>query len=234
MIGVIADVMAIIIGGTLGFLAKKLIPDSWNDIIMKGLGLANIYVGIMGFIDGGNALILIIAIVFGAMIGEGLKIEQRFDRLAEKAEKRFGGNGETGSFAQGFITASLAMCVGAMVVVGALNAGLEGDIDLLLTKTAIDGFGALMFAASMGIGVVFAAVPVLIIEGGIVLLAGVLAPFLTTEVIGEMSCVGSLLIVGLGMNLILDNCRLKLMNYMPAMFLPILICPLYNWVTGLF
>lgn len=234
MIGVIADVMAIIIGGTLGFLAKKLIPDSWNDIIMKGLGLANIYVGIMGFIDGGNALILIIAIVFGAMIGEGLKIEQRFDRLAEKAEKRFAGNGETGSFAQGFITASLAMCVGAMVVVGALNAGLEGDIDLLLTKTAIDGFGALMFAASMGIGVVFAAVPVLIIEGGIVLLAGVLAPFLTTEVIGEMCCVGSLLIVGLGMNLILDNCRLKLMNYMPAMFLPILICPLYNWVTGLF
>lgn len=234
MTAVIADVLAIIIGGTLGVLAKKLIPESWNDIIMKGLGLADIYIGVVGFIEGGNTLILIIAMVFGAMIGESLKIEQRFDYLAEKAEKKFDGGSGRSNFAQGFITASLTMCVGAMVVVGSLNAGLKGDIDLLLTKTTLDGFGAIMFAASMGIGVIFAAIPVLIIEGGIVLLAGVLAPFLTTEVVGEMTCVGSLLIVGLGLNLMIDGCRLKLMNYMPAMFLPIIICPLYDWVTGLF
>lgn len=233
MTAVIADVIAILIGGTLGYLAKKLIPESWNDIIMKGLGLADIYIGVMGFLEGGNTMILIVAIVFGAMIGEGLKIEQRFDRLAEKAEKKFDGDSGKSDFAQGFITASLTMCVGAMVVVGSLNAGLKGDIDLLLTKTALDGFGALMFAASMGIGVIFAAAPVLIIEGGIVLLAGVLEPFLTGEVVGEMTCVGSLLIVGLGLNLMIDGCKLKLMNYMPAMFLPIVICPIYDWITGL-
>ncbi len=234
MIVVIADVIVIIVGGILGYLAKKLIPESWNDIIMKGLGLADIYIGVVGFIEGGNALILIMAMVFGAMIGESLKIEQRFDILAEKAEKRFDNGSGKSSFAQGFITASLNMCVGAMVIVGSLNAGLKGDIDLLLTKTALDGFGSVMFAASMGIGVIFAAAPVLVIEGGIVLLAGVLAPFLTADVIGNMTCVGSLLIVGMGFNLILDNCRLKMLNYMPAMFLPIVICPLYDWASGLF
>lgn len=233
MTAVIADVIAIIIGGALGVLAKKVIPESWNDIIMKGLGLADIYIGVMGFIDGGNTMIIIISIVFGAMIGESLKIEQRFDRLAEKAEKKFDKSSGKSSFAQGFITASLTMCVGAMVVVGSLNAGLKGDLDLLLTKTVLDGFGAVLFAASMGIGVIFAAVPVLLIEGGIVLLAGVLAPLLTTEVVAEMTCVGSLLIVGLGLNLMIDGCRLKLMNYMPAMFLPVLVCPLYYWVAGL-
>lgn len=234
MIAVIANVIAIIIGGILGYLAKRLIPDSWGDIIMKGLGLADIYIGVMGFAEDGNTMILIIAMVFGAMIGESLKIEQRFDILAEKAEKKFDGGSGKSNFAQGFITASLNMCVGAMVIVGSLNAGLKGDLDLLLTKTALDAFGSIMFAASMGIGVMFAAAPVLVIEGGIVLLAGVLAPFLTADVIGNMTCVGSLLIVGMGFNLMLDNCRLKMLNYMPAMFLPVLICPVYDWAAGLF
>ena len=105
---------------------------------------------------------------------------------------------------------------------------------MLLTKTILDGFGAIMFAASMGIGVIFAAVPVFIIEGGLVLLAGIVAPALTTDVVNQMTCVGSLLIVGLGLNLMIDSCKLRLMNYMPAMILPVAICPIYDWIVGLF
>ncbi|MEY8369031.1 DUF554 domain-containing protein [Anaerovoracaceae bacterium 42-11] len=234
MIVAIADVLAIVIGGTIGYLAKKLIPENWNDIIVKGLGLADIYIGVMGFLEGGNTLIIIMAMVFGAMVGESLKIEQRFDKIAQRAEARFDDGSGKSNFAQGFITASLTMCVGAMVVVGSLNAGLKGDTDLLLTKTTLDGFGAIMFAASMGIGVIFAAVPVFIIEGGLVLLAGIVAPALTTDVVNQMTCVGSLLIVGLGLNLMIDSCKLRLMNYMPAMILPVAICPIYDRIVGLF
>lgn len=233
MIGVISDVLGIIIGGTIGYLAKKIIPAGWNDIILKGLGLASIYIGIAGTLEGENSLILIMSMVFGAMIGEGFQLEQRFNRLAERVEEYFDRKGGSSNFAQGFITGSLMMCVGALIVVGSLNAGLKGDNTLLFTKTAIDLIGGMMFAASLGIGVIFAAGPVLVIECALVGLASFIAPVLTTGVINEITCVGSLLIVAMGINLIADT-KLKIMNYMPGVFLPIILCPLYDWAAGLF
>ena len=124
------------------------------------------------------------------------------------------------------------MCVGAMTVVGALNAGLKGDNTLLFTKTAMDGVSAIMFTASLGVGVIFASIPVFVIEGGIVLLAAAVSPVLTTSVINEMTCAGSLLIIALGLNMTL-GAKLKVMNYMPAVFLPIAFCPLYDWIVSL-
>jgi len=233
MIGVICDAVAILIGGLIGFLAKKMIPENWNDAILKGLGLCSVYIGISGALAGENSLILIMAIVFGAMIGEGLKIEQRFDRFSKRVEERLDRKGGSSNFAQGFMTSSLMMCVGAMVVVGSLNAGLSGDLDLLFTKTAFDGIGAVMFASSMGVGVIFSCVPVFIIEGGIVMLAGFLAPLLTDQVINEMTCAGSVLIAAMGFNLVAGS-KLRIMNYMPGVFLPIIICPVYNYISGLF
>ena len=216
MIGVISDTAAILLGGTIGFLAKKIIPASWNDIILKGLGLCSIYIGISGTLDGDNTLILIMAIVFGAMIGEGFRIEQRFNGFAERVERKFDSRGGKSNFAQGFITSSLMMCVGALSIVGSLNAGLKGDNTLLFTKTAMDGVGAMMFAASLGVGVIFSSITVFIFEGAIVMLAGV----------------GSLIIIAMGLNLVADT-KLKIMNYMPAVFLPIPFCPLYDWILGL-
>lgn len=232
MIGVFSDTAAILLGGTIGFLAKKIIPESWNDIILKGLGLCSIYIGIVGTLDGNNTLILIMSVVFGAMIGEGLKIEQRFHGFAEGVERRFDRNGSKSNFAQGFVTSSLMMCVGALSIVGSLNAGLKGDNTLLFTKTAIDGVGAMMFAASLGMGVIFSSVTVLAFEGAIVLLAGFVAPVLTTEVINEMTCAGSLIIVAMGLNLVADT-KLRIMNYMPAVFLPIVFCPAAEWILTL-
>lgn len=232
MIGVIANTIAVIIGGLIGLVGKKVIPETWNDIIVKAIGLVAIYVGITGALNGENTLILIMSLVFGAMIGEGLKLDERLDSLAGNMEKRFDAKGGKSNFAEGFITASLLMCVGAMTVVGALNAGLKGDNSLLFTKTAMDGVSAIMFTASLGIGVIFASVPVFIIEGGIVLLAAAISPVLTTSVVNEMTCAGSLLIVALGLNMTVGT-KLKVMNYMPAVFLPIAFCPLYDWIVSL-
>ncbi|MGF6375842.1 putative membrane protein YqgA involved in biofilm formation [Clostridiales Family XIII bacterium PM5-7] len=232
MVGVIANTLSIIIGASIGVLAHKIIPASWNEIILKGLGLCTIYVGIRGSFDGENSLVLIISIVVGAMIGEGIRIEQRFNSLAKKIEARLDRKGGKSNFAQGFITASLMTCVGALVIVGPLNAGLKGDNTLLFTKTAIDGVGLMMFAASLGVGVIFSAISVFIVEGSIFLLAGMAAPVLTTGVINEISCVGSVIIIAMGMNLTIDS-KLKIMNYMPAVFMPIVVCPLYDWVVGL-
>lgn len=233
MIGVIANAISVIIGATVGLLAKKAIPESWNTIIMKGMGLISLYIGIRGIFDGENTLVMIFSMVVGAIIGESADIDGRFNSLADRIEKKLDsrGNGES-NFAQGFVTSSLLFCVGAMTVVGSLNAGLKGDLTLLLTKTIMDGVSAVMFAASMGIGVLFAAVPVIVIEGGIVLIAGLVEPFLQTAVVNEMTCVGSILIMSIGFNLALDS-KLKVLNYMPALFLPIVFCPLYDFVAGL-
>jgi uncharacterized membrane protein YqgA involved in biofilm formation len=233
MIGVIANTIAVLIGGFIGLLGKKVIPETWNDIIIKGIGLIAIYVGITGALEGDNTLVVIMSIVFGAMIGEACKFEERMNGFAEKVERRFDSKGGSSNFAEGFITASLLMCVGALTVVGSLNAGLKGDNSLLFTKTAMDGVSAIMFTASMGIGVIFASIPVLVIEGGIVLLASAVAPVLTTDVVNNMTCAGSLLIIALGLNMTL-GAKLKVMNYMPAVFLPIAFCPLYGWIVSLF
>lgn len=232
MIGVIANTIAVVVGGIIGLLAKKVIPEAWKDIIMKGIGLVSIYIGVSGSLVGENTLILIMSMVFGAMIGEGFKFEERLNGLAGRMEERFDAKGGNSNFAEGFITASLLMCVGAMTIVGALNAGLKGDNSLLFTKTAMDGVSAIMFTASLGVGVIFASVPVFVIEGGIVLLAAAVSPVLTTSVINEMTCAGSVLIVALGLNLATGT-KLKVMNYMPAVFLPIILCPLYDYISGL-
>lgn len=233
MIGVIANAAAVIIGATVGLLAKKAIPESWNTIIMKGMGLISLYIGIRGIFDGENTLVMIFSLVVGAVIGEAVDIDGHFNSFADRVEKKLDSRGGKSNFAQGFITSSLLFCVGAMTVVGSLNAGLKGDLTLLLTKTVMDGVSSVMFAASMGTGVLFAAVPVLLIQGGIVLLAGLVEPLLPIEVINEMTCVGSLLIIAIGFNLALDA-KLKILNYMPALFLPIAFCPLYDFVAGLF
>jgi len=232
MVGVIANTIAVIIGGLIGLGAKKIIPEAWKDIIMKGIGLISIYVGITGALEGDNTLIVIMSIVFGAMIGEACKLEERLNGLADKMEARLDAKGGKSNFAEGFVTASLLMCVGAMTVVGALDAGLKGDNSLLFTKTAMDGVSAIMFTASLGVGVIFACVPVFIIEGGIVLLATAVSPVMTTSVINDMTCTGSLLIIALGLNMTL-GAKLKVMNYMPAVFLPIAFCPLYDWIVSL-
>lgn len=152
--------------------------------------------------------------------------------MLKGVERKFDRRGRQVQFCAKGLTSSLMMCVGALSIVGSLNAGLKGDNTLLFTKTAMDGVGAMMFAASLGVGVIFSSITVFVFEGAIVMLAGVVAPALTGDVINMMTCVGSLIIIAMGLNLVADT-KLKIMNYMPAVFLPILFCPLYDWILGL-
>ena len=223
MIGVIVNTLTVVVGSTIGLLAKKLIPDGWSDFIMKGIALCVIYIGIDGAMSGENALIAIISMAVGAVIGLALDLDRHLNNFAERLENRFKKPGEKVTIAEGFVTASLLFCVGAMTIVGSLQAGLTGNNEMLFTKATLDGISAIIFSASLGIGVMLSAAFVFVFQGAIVLLAQAVEPFLSDSVIAEMTCVGSLLIVAIGLNM-LGITKLKVMNYMPAVFLPIVLC----------
>ncbi|MEG0924464.1 MAG: DUF554 domain-containing protein [Anaerovoracaceae bacterium] len=223
MIGVLVNTLTVIIGSSIGLLAKKFIPEKWTDFIMQGLGLCVIYIGIDGALQGENTLVLIISMVIGTIIGVVLDLDGHLNSFALKLENKFKKDGEKISIAEGFVTASLMFCVGAMTIVGSLNAGLTGDNTMLFTKATLDLISSIVFAASLGVGVIFAAAFVFVFQGAIVLLAQTAAPILSDYVIAEMTCVGSLLIIALGLNMI-NVTKFKVMNYLPAIFLPIVLC----------
>jgi len=224
--GTIVNTCTVIAGSLIGMLMGNILPERLRDTVMKGLGLCTIYIGITGMFGSENALITIISIAAGAVLGEVTDLDGKLTRFANWLESRFRKGNTTGkaSIAEGFITASLVFCVGAMTIVGSLNSGLTGDHQMLFTKATLDFVSSMIFASSLGIGVLFAAGAVFAIQGSIACLASLVAPLLQNgNTINEMVVVGSVLIVGLGMNL-LGITKLKVMNYVPAIFLPILLC----------
>lgn len=223
MFAVIVNTVAVLVGSMVGLILKKGIPDSIRDIVMKGLALCTIYIGITGALKGQNTLVLILSIVIGSIIGQGVDLDKRLNKFAQKLESKFKKPGDKVSIAEGFVTASLLFCVGAMTIVGSLRAGLEGDYEMLMTKSILDLISSCIFASALGIGVLLSAGFVLVFQGGIVLLAQYVSPYLGDRVIAEMTCAGSLLIIALGLN-ILGVTQLKVMNYLPAIFIPIILC----------
>ena len=178
------------------------------------------------------SILIIICGIIGAIIGAALDLDRRLNSFADKLEKRFSKESEKVSVAEGFVTSSLLFCVGALTVVGSLQAGLTGDNEMLFTKSTLDFISSIVFAASLGIGVMFSAGFVFVFQGLIVVCAGVLSPLLSDAIIAEMTSAGGLLIFALGLNL-LGITKLKVMNYIPAIFMPIALLPLYNWVSSL-
>ena len=224
--GTIVNTCTVIAGSVLGMLLGNILPERLRDTVMKGLGLCTIFIGITGMFSSENALITIISIAVGAIIGELCDLDGHLNRFANWLESRFKRKEGAGkaTIAEGFITASLVFCVGAMTIVGSLNSGLTGDHQMLYTKSTLDFVSSLIFASSLGFGVLLAAGAVFVIQGSIACLASLLAPLLQHgNTITEMVVVGSVLIVGLGLN-ILGVTKLKIMNYVPAIFLPILLC----------
>ena len=223
MLGTLVNVAAILLGGAVGLLFKKGLNEKLSGAVMTGLGLVVLYIGIDGALEGQNALIATISIVVGGLVGTLLDLDGLVNRGAHWLEGKIVKKDANGRFGEGFVTASLLFCVGAMAVVGALNSGLSGDHSLLFTKSLLDGVSAVIFAAAFGPGVLLSAVCVLVYQGGITLLAQAVATLLTDAVVAEMTCVGSLLIIGIGLNL-LGVTKIKVMNYILAIFLPILLC----------
>lgn len=182
--------------------------------------LVSIGIGISGAIGSNNQLIPILSLVIGSVIGELLHIEAGVERIGGWLQNRFG---KLGSITEGFVNASLVFAVGAMAVMGGLDSGLKNDHSILLAKSAIDLATAVAFAGSLGIGVAFSGLSVLVVEGGMALLASLLTGVLTQAVITEITVTGSLMLIGIGLNM-LGLTKLRIMNMTPALLLPILLC----------
>ena len=221
LLGSLVNSAAIILGGSIGLALKKGLSDRIASAVMNALALCVLYIGVSGMLKGENILITILSMVFGTLVGEWIDLDKKINQLGDEIESRVSSENKEHYVSNGFVTASLLFCVGAMAIVGALQSGLTGNHDTLFAKSLIDGIAAIVMASSLGIGVLLSAGLILVYEGGITLFANVLAPLLTDSVINEMTCVGSLLIVGLALNM-LKLTNLKIMNYAPAVFFPIL------------
>ena len=221
MLGTIVNAIAILVGGAIGLLLKKGIPERVSGGIMQGLGLVVIYIGISGMLKGQNPLIATISIVIGGVIGMIFDFDGRFNRFVNGLEQKLAVKGDGGSrFSEAFITTTLLYCVGAMAVVGSLNSGLTGNHEVLYTKSILDGVSAVVFASTLGAGVLLSAVPLFLYQGAITLMAQFLAPVLSDAAVAEMTCVGSLLILAIGLNL-LKVTKIKVLDFILAIFLPI-------------
>ena len=224
MIAAIVNGLAIIAGSILGVFGKRLLSEKMSETVFNGLSLCVIGVGISGMIEVQNTLIVIISIVLGALIGEAIDIDLRFQKLSVWVEDQFrkkSGQKDV-SVAEGFLTASLIFCTGAMAIVGSLEAGLTHDYSIIFAKSMIDGIMAAIYASTMGIGVLFSSFAVFVYQGLITLFSGVLKPLLNDVIIHEMSATGGLLIFALGLNM-LKITKIKVANYIPAIFMPIII-----------
>lgn len=232
MLGVIVNTIAVIVGSSIGLLCKKGIPKKFSDAIMTGIALCTVYIGISGALKGENTIVLIFSMVLGAIVGTALDIDGYLNRLGGVLEAKFSKPGEKGGIAQAFVTASLLFCVGAMTIVGSLTAGLTGDNEMLFTKSVLDLISAAMLSVSLGIGVLFSAAFVFVMQGALVLLAGLLEPVLTAAAINEIICSGSLLIIGLGLNM-LGIAKIKVANYLPAFLFAPVVLWLVSFIPGL-
>lgn len=232
MIGSLINFAAVVVGSGLGLLLRGGISQRFRDTLMQGLALCVMLIGIQGAIRTQDVMIPILCMVAGGLVGEAVNIERRLQSLGDKAQRLFSRGGKENSFSQGFVTASLVYCVGAMAIVGALDSGLRGDHTTLIAKSALDGISAVVFASTMGPGVALSALAVLVYQGAIALCAQQVAGFLTEELIREMSAVGGLLIVGIGINM-LGIAKLRIGNLLPAIFLPPACIPLMRWISQL-
>ena len=233
MLATVINVILVLAGSAAGLLFKNLISDKLMSILTHALGLCVLGIGISNMTGTQDMLCVIVCMVVGTTLGNAIDIERRLERAGDLLRARVA-KGEGGSrFTEGFVNASLLFCVGAMAITGSIEAGLNHDYRIIVSKGVIDGVTSVSFAATMGVGVAFSVIPVLVYQGGITLLAGWVGPYLPETVITEMTAVGGALIVALAVNMLgLGREKIKVGNMLPAMFLPIAYIPLANWISN--
>ena len=233
MLATIINSAAIVLGSLIGILFKQRINTRITRSLVTALALAVAVLGIMGAIQTKDSLGMVICIAVGTLLGELLDLDGKLEALAQLLRRLVApGKAASGSFTQGFISATLTFCIGSMAIMGSMQAGISGDMSILLSKSVIDCITAVSFATALGIGVAFSALPILAYQGTITLLASVIAPFLSSAVILEVSAVGSIMMIGIAINL-LELRKIPVANMLPAMFLPVLYQPLAQWIARL-
>ena len=223
--GVIVNTITVLIGSGVGLLLKKGIPEKLNNAVMTAIGLCTIAIGITGIIKGQNQLVMILSMVFGTIVGTLIDIDKRLESLGNKLAKK--SNAQENTFSQGFVTASLLFCVGAMTIVGSMNAGISGDNQMLYTKSVLDLISSSMLASSLGFGVMCASGFVLFFQGALVALSMVLGSFLSDFAVAELICAGSVMITALGLNLI-GVTKIKVANLLPGLVFVPAFCLLFD------
>ena len=219
MIGTIANALAIIAGGILGLLFKNTIPEKISEALLKATGLAVIAIGINLMLSGKNFTLLIISLVIGTIIGEVIDIEKNLDKFGAFIESKM--KNKESNVALGFVTCTLVYCVGSMAIVGSIQSGLTGNHEILFSKAVLDGITAVTFAATMGAGVVLSGISVLVYQGAITMLASLMQSLLGTVVVNEMTAIGGVIIMGIGLNFLIAN-RMRVGNLLPSIFIPII------------
>jgi len=212
--GAVINAAAILAGSGFGLMLKGRIADRFSQSLMRVLGLCVCIVGIAGALSG-DIMLLVVSLALGTFLGEVLNIDYGLNRLGLWVQDKFNKKEETGSFAQGFVTATLLFCVGAMAIVGSIDSGLRNDQDVIITKSIIDAVAAMMLASSMGVGVMFSAFAVLIYQGSIEFFAGFFQDVFTNELINQISAAGGIMIMGIGVNMTLDA-KIKVANLLPG------------------
>ena len=225
--GTIINAIAIIIGGALGLLFRKGLPERVSQTALQVMGLFSIVVGLTMAIQGKDLILVLLSLILGAVLGELIDIEGRLDKLGSWLEKRLYLTEK--SPAKGFIYTSLLFCVGSMAIVGSITDGLKGDHSILVTKAMMDGIISIPFAATMGIGVLGSAIPILLYQGGLTLLAWKVQSFFTPDMIRELTSVGGVIVMGIGIN-ILGLQKVRVGNLIPALLLIIVLLYLRAWI----
>lgn len=221
MLGTVVNAAAIIAGSILGLLFSRGIPENYKEIILSGVGLSVMLIGIKSALASDRLIIVILSVILGALAGEFLQIERRLEGLGTYLERKVAAkSSDTSSFARGFVTASLVFCVGSMAIVGSLESGLTGNHQTLFAKSILDGVTSVIFASAMGVGVIFSSGAVLVYQGLITLTAVSMKSLLVPEVISQMTAVGGLLILAIGMNM-LKITTIRVGNLIPGIFFPL-------------
>ena len=231
MIGTFINVAAILVGGSLGLLIGNRLPERLKATVIAGMGLFTAVTGIKMFFETQNSLYVLGALVIGVLLGEWWKIEDGLQHLGEVLEKRFSRpDGESGRFVRGFMTASLLFCIGPIAILGSIQAGLTGDINLLVIKSVLDGFASMAFASTLGVGVLFSAAMILVYQGAITLLATQLNAIVTKPMMAELTATGGVLLLGIAISSLLEIKKIRVGNFLPAL----VIAPLIVWIISLF
>ena len=229
MFAVIVNTLAITVAVFIGLLLRKGLPEHISSSIIKALGLCTVVIGVQGAIKEDNILIMIISVVIGLTIGEALDADGRVNRFTDRILKKGSPKANSSRLTEAFITSCLIMNVGAMVIVGSLDAGLRADYTMLYTKSLLDFISGIMMTAAMGVGVLGSAIFTFFFQGSIVLLAEYLAPYLSEAIINEMSCNGGLLILAIGLNM-LGLTKFKVINYLPTLLVAPIVLVIFGYL----
>ena len=233
MTGTFINVAAILVGGMIGLIFGARIPEKFKNTVIAGMGLFTTALGLQMFFKTENSLIVLGALIIGALLGEWIGIEDGLQSFGQMLEKRFSRDAETGSsskFVRGFMVSSLLFCIGPIASLGSIQDGLTGDYKLLAVKSTLDGFASIAFASTLGVGVMFSSLIILIYQGGVSLLANQLNAIVTDPMMAEMTATGGVILFALALSSLLEIKKIRVGNFLPALF----VAPLIVWILSLF